>query len=164
MKLGFKSEGQVLPDNIPQTDLMNIIKVRLQAGVVGVVGYAGREGGRHRTGGVVGEEKTRSRGGVGGFWGRDKGVFVPAVCMYPLSPPPSLLCPPPGLSSNLMLALSPFPTHTAVHQTYNDSPDIHGILVQLPLPDHLDQKTILAAIDVEKDVDGFHPMVRWMAC
>ena len=57
MKLGFKSEGQVLPDNIPQTDLMNIIKVRLQAGVVGVVGYAGREGGRHRTGGVVGEEK-----------------------------------------------------------------------------------------------------------
>ena len=62
MKLGFKSEGQVLPDNIPQTDLMNIIKVRLQAGVVGVVGYAGREGGRHRTGGVVGEEKTRSRG------------------------------------------------------------------------------------------------------
>ena len=63
VKLGFKSEGQVLPDNIPQTDLMNIIKVRLQAGVVGVVGYAGREGGRHRTGGVVGEEKTRSRGG-----------------------------------------------------------------------------------------------------
>ena len=66
------------------------------------------------------------------------------------------------LSSNLILhlmALSLSPPFVLKHQTYNDSPDIHGILVQLPLPDHLDQKTILAAIDVEKDVDGFHPMV-----
>ena len=35
---------------------------------------------------------------------------------------------------------------------------IHGILVQLPLPKHLDEKKILSSIDPNKDVDGFHPM------
>ncbi|MBI3742635.1 MAG: bifunctional methylenetetrahydrofolate dehydrogenase/methenyltetrahydrofolate cyclohydrolase FolD [Chloroflexi bacterium] len=35
---------------------------------------------------------------------------------------------------------------------------IHGILVQLPLPAHIDQETVLAAIPLEKDVDGFHPI------
>ena len=39
----------------------------------------------------------------------------------------------------------------------NEAPQIHGILVQLPLPAHLDQKEILSAIDPEKDVDAFHP-------
>jgi len=38
----------------------------------------------------------------------------------------------------------------------NADPDVHGILVQLPLPAHLDATTILAAIDPDKDVDGFH--------
>tara|TARA_Y100000768_G_C23830290_1_gene611008 strand:- start:41 stop:928 length:888 start_codon:yes stop_codon:yes gene_type:complete len=36
--------------------------------------------------------------------------------------------------------------------------NIHGILVQLPLPKHLDEKKILSSIDPSKDVDGFHPM------
>ena len=36
--------------------------------------------------------------------------------------------------------------------------NIHGILVQLPLPKHLDEKKILSSIDPNKDVDGFHPM------
>lgn len=36
--------------------------------------------------------------------------------------------------------------------------DVHGILVQLPLPDHIDEATIIAAIDPFKDVDGFHPL------
>ena len=40
----------------------------------------------------------------------------------------------------------------------NADPKVHGILVQLPLPDHLDEEEILAAIDLEKDVDGFHPI------
>jgi methylenetetrahydrofolate dehydrogenase (NADP+)/methenyltetrahydrofolate cyclohydrolase len=40
----------------------------------------------------------------------------------------------------------------------NANPDVHGILVQLPLPKHLDEERILAAIDIEKDVDGFHPI------
>jgi len=34
---------------------------------------------------------------------------------------------------------------------------VHGILVQLPLPKHMDEEKILAAISIEKDVDGFHP-------
>jgi len=40
----------------------------------------------------------------------------------------------------------------------NADPTIHGILVQLPLPKHLDEEKILAAISLEKDVDGFHPV------
>ena len=39
----------------------------------------------------------------------------------------------------------------------NDQKDIHGILVQLPLPKHLDEQTILLRIKPEKDVDAFHP-------
>lgn len=39
----------------------------------------------------------------------------------------------------------------------NDDPKVHGILVQLPLPPHVDQQRILCAIDPAKDVDGFHP-------
>lgn len=40
----------------------------------------------------------------------------------------------------------------------NTDPDIHGILVQLPLPKHLDGDAILRLIRPEKDADGFHPM------
>ena len=39
----------------------------------------------------------------------------------------------------------------------NNDPKVHGILVQLPLPKHLDEELILEAISPEKDVDGFHP-------
>jgi len=41
---------------------------------------------------------------------------------------------------------------------YNNDDSIHGILVQLPLPKHVDDKKILNAIDPDKDVDGFHPV------
>ena len=41
---------------------------------------------------------------------------------------------------------------------YNKDPKIHGILVQLPLPKHIDEGKILYAIDPRKDVDGFHPV------
>lgn len=40
----------------------------------------------------------------------------------------------------------------------NDDDDVDGILVQLPLPDHLDERPVLEAIDPDKDVDGFHPV------
>jgi len=40
---------------------------------------------------------------------------------------------------------------------YNDDPSIDGILVQLPLPDHLDSDSLLERIKPDKDVDGFHP-------
>eukprot|EP00501_MAST-03F_sp_TOSAG23-6_P000292 GSMAST32.ASY1.ANO1.299.1 assembled CDS len=39
----------------------------------------------------------------------------------------------------------------------NADPTVDGILVQLPLPEHINQKKILEAISVDKDVDGFHP-------
>lgn len=39
----------------------------------------------------------------------------------------------------------------------NDRSDIHGILVQLPLPDGIDANRVIAAVDPDKDVDGFHP-------
>ncbi|MBI5057868.1 MAG: bifunctional methylenetetrahydrofolate dehydrogenase/methenyltetrahydrofolate cyclohydrolase FolD [Nitrospirae bacterium] len=41
---------------------------------------------------------------------------------------------------------------------YNKDPKIHGILVQLPIPKHIDEKKVLNAIDPDKDVDGFHPV------
>ncbi|NSO16300.1 bifunctional methylenetetrahydrofolate dehydrogenase/methenyltetrahydrofolate cyclohydrolase [Enterococcus faecalis] len=41
---------------------------------------------------------------------------------------------------------------------YNQDSRFHGILVQLPLPKHIDEEKILLAIDHKKDVDGFHPM------
>ncbi len=41
---------------------------------------------------------------------------------------------------------------------YNQDSRFHGILVQLPLPKHIDEEKILLAIDPKKDVDGFHPM------
>ena len=44
-----------------------------------------------------------------------------------------------------------------IHQ-YNEDKSIHGILVQLPLPQHINDKKIILAIDPKKDVDGFHPM------
>ncbi|KAF8926449.1 tetrahydrofolate synthase [Haplosporangium gracile] len=41
-------------------------------------------------------------------------------------------------------------------QALNNDPKVHGILVQLPLPDHLDDRIVTEAIDPKKDVDGFH--------
>jgi methylenetetrahydrofolate dehydrogenase (NADP+)/methenyltetrahydrofolate cyclohydrolase len=41
---------------------------------------------------------------------------------------------------------------------YNQDPKIHGILVQLPLPKHINETKILYAIDPKKDVDAFHPV------
>ena len=44
----------------------------------------------------------------------------------------------------------------AIVEKLNNDPAVHGILVQLPLPDHLDSDLIINAIDPAKDVDGFH--------
>jgi 5,10-methylene-tetrahydrofolate dehydrogenase/methenyl tetrahydrofolate cyclohydrolase len=40
----------------------------------------------------------------------------------------------------------------------NADPEVNGILVQLPLPDHIDEEAVLNTISLEKDVDGFHPV------
>src|SRR5512135_3859284 len=41
---------------------------------------------------------------------------------------------------------------------YNKDPKIHGILIQLPVPKHVDANKVLLAIDPNKDVDAFHPV------
>lgn len=43
-------------------------------------------------------------------------------------------------------------------ETYNNDETIHGILVQLPLPKHIDEQAVIEAISPAKDVDGFHPI------
>ncbi|MCS4488086.1 bifunctional methylenetetrahydrofolate dehydrogenase/methenyltetrahydrofolate cyclohydrolase [Streptococcus sciuri] len=45
-----------------------------------------------------------------------------------------------------------------VIEEYNQDTSIHGILVQLPLPEHINDKKVIMAIDPNKDVDGFHPI------
>ncbi|MFZ0544404.1 MAG: bifunctional methylenetetrahydrofolate dehydrogenase/methenyltetrahydrofolate cyclohydrolase FolD [Candidatus Promineifilaceae bacterium] len=46
----------------------------------------------------------------------------------------------------------------ALVASLNADPDVNGILVQLPLPDHIDEEAVLNTISLEKDVDGFHPV------
>uniref|UniRef100_A0A0D6QWP1 Uncharacterized protein n=1 Tax=Araucaria cunninghamii TaxID=56994 RepID=A0A0D6QWP1_ARACU len=43
-------------------------------------------------------------------------------------------------------------------KSFNDDPSVHGVLVQLPLPRHINDEKILNAVSMEKDVDGFHPL------
>ncbi len=50
------------------------------------------------------------------------------------------------------------PELLSVVRAFNQDPRIHGILVQLPLPDGSMEQAVLEAIDPAKDVDGFHPM------
>lgn len=46
----------------------------------------------------------------------------------------------------------------------NDKEEVNGILVQLPLPDHIDEDEVIRAIDPKKDVDGFHPQSVGALC
>lgn len=46
----------------------------------------------------------------------------------------------------------------AIVEQLNHNPSVHGILVQLPLPAHLDESRVIRAIHPDKDVDGFHPL------
>jgi methylenetetrahydrofolate dehydrogenase (NADP+)/methenyltetrahydrofolate cyclohydrolase len=59
---------------------------------------------------------------------------------------------------NRLPARTPQADLMALVQRMNRDPKIHGILVQLPLPDPLNEAEVLLAIDPSKDVDGFHPM------
>ena len=54
--------------------------------------------------------------------------------------------------------LLPRPSLLALLDKYNKDPKIHGILVQLPLPKHIDSNKVLYAINPDKDVDAFHPV------
>jgi methylenetetrahydrofolate dehydrogenase (NADP+)/methenyltetrahydrofolate cyclohydrolase len=46
----------------------------------------------------------------------------------------------------------------SIIDTLNRDKNVHGILVQLPLPKHIDEDKVIDAIDISKDVDGFHPL------
>jgi methylenetetrahydrofolate dehydrogenase (NADP+)/methenyltetrahydrofolate cyclohydrolase len=63
----------------------------------------------------------------------------------------------PGLVT-ILVGESPEEDLLALIDKYNNDDSIHGILVQLPLPKHIDEKKVLNAIDPDKDVDGFHPV------
>jgi len=65
-----------------------------------------------------------------------------------------------GLHSEhiVMSADTPEPTLLARIAALNADPKIHGILVQLPVPKHIDSNKVLEAISPDKDVDGFHQM------
>lgn len=56
---------------------------------------------------------------------------------------------PEAIAENKLLALI---------EKYNNDENVHGILAQLPLPAHIDEKKVIKTINPEKDVDGFHPM------
>ncbi len=65
-----------------------------------------------------------------------------------------------GMVSNVV-RLPEDSSHEKVMETVqelNDNPDVHGILVQLPTPDQIDDEEIINTIDPAKDVDGFHPV------
>ena len=59
---------------------------------------------------------------------------------------------------NRLSAETPQEELLALVAKMNNDPKINGILVQLPLPKHIDEAAVLLAIDPDKDVDGFHPM------
>ena len=65
-----------------------------------------------------------------------------------------------GLHSEhiVMSADTPEATLLAKIDELNNDPKIHGFLVQLPVPKHIDSNKVLLAIDPDKDVDGFHPV------
>ncbi|MDQ7025668.1 MAG: bifunctional methylenetetrahydrofolate dehydrogenase/methenyltetrahydrofolate cyclohydrolase FolD [Anaerolineae bacterium] len=60
--------------------------------------------------------------------------------------------------SNIMPSSTAQDEVLAAVRAYNDDPHIHGILVQLPMPDHIDEETVLKEVNLDKDVDGFHPL------
>jgi methylenetetrahydrofolate dehydrogenase (NADP+)/methenyltetrahydrofolate cyclohydrolase len=65
-----------------------------------------------------------------------------------------------GLHSEHIVLSADTPEATLLERiaALNDDPKIHGILVQLPVPKHIDSSKVLNAISPEKDVDGFHPV------
>ncbi len=65
-----------------------------------------------------------------------------------------------GIASNV-IRLPEDSSHAQVMETVrelNANPDVHGILVQLPTPEQIDDEEIINTIDPDKDVDGFHPV------
>lgn len=62
-----------------------------------------------------------------------------------------------SLTEKLPVSTSEDDVVKLIHK-FNQDTKIHGILIQLPLPNHINEQNILEAIDYRKDVDGFHPV------
>jgi methylenetetrahydrofolate dehydrogenase (NADP+)/methenyltetrahydrofolate cyclohydrolase len=64
-----------------------------------------------------------------------------------------------GISSTItrLPATASLADVTAIVEAWNADPAVHGILVQMPLPSHIDEIAVIRTIDPRKDVDGFHP-------
>lgn len=60
-------------------------------------------------------------------------------------------------ATHVLPAATTEPEVLALIARLNADPEIHGILVQIPLPDHIDEGRVQRAVDPKKDVDGFHP-------
>ena len=65
-----------------------------------------------------------------------------------------------GFKSSLIRFENDVPSHRLLEKVeeLNSDPDVDGILVQLPLPDHIKESDVINTIDPAKDVDGFHPV------
>lgn len=67
-----------------------------------------------------------------------------------------------GIQVDLTVLPAETDQETVMNQvkTWNEDPNVHGILVELPLPKHLSKEKVMEAIDPKKDVDGVHPVNR----
>ncbi len=65
-----------------------------------------------------------------------------------------------GLESfpNELPADTPEAEVIALVKRLGEDPKVHGILVQLPMPNHINEEAVLNAVPITKDVDGFHPV------
>lgn len=62
-----------------------------------------------------------------------------------------------SITKTLPENISEIEVHELIKQ-FNEDKNIHGILVQLPLPKHIDEEKVIESINYKKDVDGFHPV------
>ena len=62
-----------------------------------------------------------------------------------------------SIAVTMLLIMCRITVHFTVDEL-NMNPDVHGILVQLPLPDHINEQTVIERVLVDKDVDGLHPL------
>ncbi len=65
-----------------------------------------------------------------------------------------------GISSETILYPKDCAEETVLNKVreLNSFPNVHGILVQLPLPNHIDEQKVIETINPDKDIDGFHPV------
>ena len=83
------------------------------------------------------------------FWGDQTEALAETLALVQIGVHCSVLRLSPDISQAELLA--------AVEASCGDD-SVDGVLVQLPLPEHLDEETVMESLDPRKDVDGFHPL------